>query len=62
MHYVYILRSINHSKRLYIGCAQNIEKRLIEHNRGDSTYRNTYAPWELEAYGKPEAAQLVPPR
>lgn len=50
MHYVYILRSINHPKRLYIGCTQNIEKRVAEHNIGDSTYSNTYAPWELEAY------------
>ena len=50
MHYVYILRSINHPKRLYIGCTQNIEKRLIQHSRGDSTYSKTYAPWELEAY------------
>ena len=50
MHYVYILRSIHHSKRLYIGCAQNIEKRLLEHNRGDGTYSKAYAPWELEAF------------
>lgn len=50
MYSVYILRSINHPKRLYIGCAQNIEKRLAEHNRGDSTYSKAYAPWQLEAY------------
>ena len=50
MHYVYILRSINHPKRLYIGCAQDIEKRLVQHNRGDSTYSKTYTPWEMEAY------------
>ena len=50
MHYVYILRSSNHPKRLYIGCTQDIEKRLLEHNRGDGAYSKTYAPWELEAY------------
>ena len=50
MYYVYILRSIHHPKRLYIGCAQNIEKRLLEHNRGSSAYSKTFAPWELEAY------------
>ena len=50
MHYVYILRSINRPKRLYIGCTQDIEKRLIEHNRGDGAYSKTYAPWELEAH------------
>ena len=47
---VYILRSIKKPKRLYIGCTQDLEKRLAEHNRGDSTYSKTYAPWELEAY------------
>ncbi|MBI4597773.1 MAG: GIY-YIG nuclease family protein [Candidatus Omnitrophica bacterium] len=50
MHYVYILRSINHPKRLYIGCTRDIEKRLVEHSRGDGTYSKTYASWELEAY------------
>ena len=50
MHFVYILRSLNNSKRLYVGCTQDIEKRLIEHNRGDGAYSKTYAPWELEAY------------
>ena len=50
MHYVYILRSLKNPKRLYIGCTRDIEKRLIEHNRGDGIYSKTYAPWELEAY------------
>ena len=50
MHYVYILRSINHPQRLYIGCAGDVHKRLAGHNRGDGTYSKTYAPWELEAY------------
>ncbi len=50
MHYSYILRSVDHPKRLCIGCAQDIEKRLIEHNRGDGAYSKTYAPWELEVH------------
>jgi len=50
MHLVYILRSINHPKRLYIGCTQDIEKRIREHNWGSNSYSKTYAPWELESY------------
>ncbi|MDP3723234.1 MAG: GIY-YIG nuclease family protein [Candidatus Omnitrophota bacterium] len=50
MHYVYILRSMKNARRLYIGCAQNLEKRLTDHNRGDGAYTRTFAPWELEAY------------
>ena len=50
MHYVYILRSVPNPRRLYVGCTQHIEKRLIEHNRGDGAYSKVYAPWELEAY------------
>ena len=50
MHYVYILRSLSHPKRLYIGCAQDVKKRMADHNRGDSTYSKTFAPWKLEAY------------
>ena len=49
MHHVYILRSANHPSRLYIGCADDIERRIVQHNRGDSTYSRTYAPWTLEA-------------
>ena len=50
MHNVYVLRSINHPKRLYIGCAQDVPRRLTQHNRGDGTYSKMYAPWELEVY------------
>ena len=50
MHYVYILRSVNNPHRLDIGYTQDLDKRLVEHNRGDSGYSKTYAPWELEAY------------
>ena len=50
MYYVYILRSLDNPKRLYLGCTQDIGKRLVEHNRGDSTYSKTFAPWNLEAY------------
>jgi len=46
MHYVYIL----YSKRLdryYVGRTENIEKRLVDHNAGRSTYTRRGRPWEL---------------
>lgn len=33
MHYVYILRSLK-DDGFYIGCTQNVENRLLEHNKG----------------------------
>jgi len=46
MHYVYIL----YSKRLdryYVGRTENIEKRLVDHNAGRSTYTRRGRPWVL---------------
>jgi len=50
MHIVYILRSVNHPDRLYIGLTTDLEKRLAAHNAGSSTYSKRYSPWELETY------------
>jgi len=50
MHFVYVLRSSKNPKRLYIGCTKDIEKRLNDHNRGDTAYSKVYAPWNLEMY------------
>ncbi len=50
MYFVYILRSQKESKRLYIGKTEDLEKRLKEHDRGDSTYTNKFLPWALETY------------
>ena len=48
MHYVYILRSQQNPIRIYIGLAENVENRLKQHNRGDSTYTKSFAPWDIE--------------
>ncbi len=49
MYTVYILRSINHPERLYIGLTTDLEKRLESHNADTATYSKRYSPWELEA-------------
>ncbi len=50
MYYVYILQSINHSDRYYIGWTEDLENRLKSHNHGKSTYTNKYRPWKIKTY------------
>ena len=46
MYFTYILKSKNFPKH-YIGQTENIEKRLAEHNSGETGYTSKYLPWEL---------------
>ena len=43
---VYILQSEVDGEN-YKGVTQNIEKRLLEHNSGESKFTSTKAPWKL---------------
>ncbi len=46
MFYVYILKSLkNH--RHYIGYTNNLERRMAEHNAGQSKYTSLTRPFEL---------------
>ena len=46
MPYVYILKSLN-TKRYYVGCTNDLERRLREHNNGKSTSTKAFRPWQL---------------
>ena len=46
MFYVYVLRSLKNG-RFYIGCTNNLERRLGEHNGSRSTYTSLTRPFEL---------------
>ncbi|PIS15675.1 GIY-YIG nuclease superfamily protein [Candidatus Roizmanbacteria bacterium CG09_land_8_20_14_0_10_41_9] len=46
MYYVYILESLRNGK-YYVGCTDNIQRRLKEHNSGKNKYTKTGLPWEL---------------
>ncbi|MEK7174136.1 MAG: GIY-YIG nuclease family protein [Patescibacteria group bacterium] len=46
MFYVYVLRSLK-NQRLYVGCTNNLERRIEEHNRGQSTYTKLTRPFVL---------------
>jgi predicted GIY-YIG superfamily endonuclease len=48
MYYVYILRSMNSPDHTYIGYTKDLQKRLMCHNSGGSTYTARYKPWRLE--------------
>ncbi len=48
--FVYILTSLQDPTKIYIGKTSNLDKRLSEHNRGESQYTKAYAPWKIETY------------
>ncbi len=49
MHFVYVLESLNY-KEWYVGVTNNIERRLSEHNDGQSIHTSQYRPWKLRTY------------
>ena len=58
MYYVYVLRSMK-DKRLYIGCTNNLQRRLREHNSGLNSSTRYRIPFKLiyyEAYVNKEDA------
>ncbi len=50
MHYVYLLRSIPHPNRRYVGFTKNLKRRLETHNAGGSVHTAKYRPWTLILY------------
>jgi putative endonuclease len=46
---VYVLKSISSGKH-YVGIAQDINKRLQEHNAGKSKFTSGHLPWKLIYY------------
>ena len=50
MHYVYALRSFSHPGKTYVGETNNLERRIRQHNNGESTHTARFAPWKLDFY------------
>lgn len=50
MYYVYIIQSINNSDQIYVGCTEDLEKRLSNHNSGTTPHTEKYKPWKLVMY------------
>ncbi|WP_100313992.1 GIY-YIG nuclease family protein [Thermoflavifilum aggregans] len=56
---VYVLRS-RKDGRFYVGMSGDVERRLSEHNRGQTRSTRAYRPWELiwvEGYDTRSAAR-----
>jgi putative endonuclease len=50
MYYVYIIKSINHPDEIYVGCTEDLKKRLSNHNTGTTPHTVKYLPWKLVFY------------
>jgi len=47
MKYVYLLESVSHPKKRYIGLTGDLNKRLKEHNAGKSPHTAKFKPWKI---------------
>jgi putative endonuclease len=47
MYYVYIIQSVLDPCQTYIGCTENLEKRLSNHNAGTTYHTEKHRPWKL---------------
>ena len=50
MTYVYILRSLEHVERYYVGITADLRARLKKHNAEEVPHTSKYAPWALKTY------------
>lgn len=50
MHYVYILKSIKHPDKIYVGFTSDLKRRLSCHNWGDVPHTRKFLPWKLVCY------------
>src|SRR5262249_47935898 len=47
MHYVYIIVSVAHPGRYYVGLTENVRQRLAHHNQGIVRSTAPFRPWRL---------------
>lgn len=45
--FVYILQSLSHPDRQYIGRTEDVQTRLASHNNGESPQTARHRPWRL---------------
>ena len=48
MKYVYLLRSESRQDQTYVGSTTDFQKRLTQHNAGQSLYTARFGPWKTE--------------
>ncbi|MBA4207260.1 MAG: excinuclease ABC subunit C [Polymorphum sp.] len=47
MQYVYILQSIDQPEHFYVGITTDLNRRLTQHNNGESIHTNKFKPWKF---------------
>ncbi|MHC4574280.1 MAG: GIY-YIG nuclease family protein [Planctomycetota bacterium] len=47
MTYVYLLESISHPGKRYVGITHDLNNRLKEHNAGKSPHTAKFKPWKI---------------
>ena len=50
MKYVYILQSLSHPDRYYVGLTDNLPDRLRRHNAGQVSHTSKFLPWRVNSY------------
>lgn len=50
LHYVYMLESVEHAGRRYVGVTSDLKARLHDHNAGKSSHTSKFRPWRLVTY------------
>ena len=50
MTYVYIIRSVLHTDRYYVGVTGDLRNRLRRHNAGEVAHTSKYLPWAIKTY------------
>ncbi len=50
MIYVYILKSLEHGERYYVGISADLRARLAKHNAKEVPHTSKYAPWAFKTY------------
>ncbi len=50
MTYVYILESVAHPERYYVGVTADLRSRVKMHNAGEAPHTSKYAPWKVKTY------------
>ncbi len=52
MSYVYILKSLSREDKTYVGCTNDLKRRLRDHNGGECKFTSQYIPWEIVYFEK----------
>jgi putative endonuclease len=47
-HCVYVLRSVQHPDRFYVGFTEVLKQRLARHNTGHVSYTSKFRSWETK--------------